>query len=345
MSKLFIPLFLVIAFSCCNRDKTNVNLQDVDSIVIKLTEMSFEKEPPLFPRGCTVKDTMLIVFESKDKEGFLHIYSTETNRFIKKIGKKGNGQNEFLLPRLISNGKFKCDKNCILLGDVKGIYSVDISSDHCEKVLHTALPENLSLCNYILENTDSVLTINQTREYQLTFYDKYNDEVSFENYFDENLIDDDLPDFERVTQAFDAYYSANDENIMIAYKNFKVIDLVSLKSKELTKRIYFPMYDSNQSKITMKRNSFSIDKDATLFFTYIYPTDSCFYALSWDADREDIENATARSTIYKISNSGEVDRIYKVDQPISSFCLDESSNIYAIGIAVNGELHIYKGKI
>ena len=345
MSKLFIPLFLIIAFSGCSSDKCNVNLQDVDSTSVKLTEISFKEEPPLFPKGCMVKDSLLIMFEPKDKDGFLHIYSTETNRFIKKLGKKGRGQNEFMLPRLLGNGKFKSDKNCILLGDINGIYSVNISSDHYEKVLHTALPEDLSQCNYILENTDNVLTVNQTGEYQLTFYDKRNDEVSFKNYFDESLIDDDLPDFDRVTQAFDAYYSANDENIMIAYKNFKVIDLVSLKSKELTKRIYFPMYDSNQSKISVKNGNVSMDKGAKLFFTYIYPTDNCFYALSWDADREEIENATARSTIYKISNSGEIDRIYKIDQPISSFCLDQSGNIYAIGIAVNGELHIYRGKM
>ena len=327
----------------CTHDKTNVIIRNEQNL--SMQEIKFSNEAsPLFPRGCLIQDSLLIVFEPKDKAGFLHIYNKNDYSLIRKIGHIGDGPNEFVRPRFMVNINTQTD-NKILIGDINGLFSLDISLDSVVKNKEIIFPANLETYNYVLQNSNDTLIVNQTREHQLSVYDKKNDKLLFKDYYDKELLDRTVSEFANVNIVFDAYYTSNNNLIMIAYKNFKIIDLISKKTLELVKRIYFPEYDYNQYCFSKEGNQPKLSKNSKLFFTYAYPSKNGFYVLSLESERSSIENGIARPIIYEILNDGTINNIYKLDQTISSFCVDKDS-IYGIGLSdLDEELCIFKGNI
>ena len=286
----------------------------------------------------------MVVYEPKDKQGFLYIYNNLNKSFIRKIGRKGEAPNEFVRPRFIMNNSTLGKQN-LLIGDINGLYSLDITSDSAQKKGSTIFPANLETYNYVLHNSLDTLIVNQTRDHQLTIYNKKEDRISFKDYYDKELLDRTVSEFANVNIVFDAYYTSNNNLIMIAYKNFKIIDLISKKTLELVKRIYFPGYDYNQYCFSKEGNQPKLSKNSKLFFTYAYPSKNGFYVLSLESERSSIENGIAKPIIYEILNDGTINNIYKLDQTISSFCVDKDS-IYGIGLSdLDEELCIFKGNI
>ncbi len=342
MKKILISILLMISISCTH-DKTNVIIKNEQNL--SMQEIKFSNEAsPLFPRGCLIKDSLLIVFEPKDKVGFLHIYNKNDYSFIRKIGHKGDGPNEFVRPRFMVNINTQTD-NKILIGDIDGLFSLDISSDSIVKNKEIIFPANLETYNYVLQNSNDTLIVNQTREHQLSVYDKKNDKLLFKDYYDEDLLNGNFSDFAKVNIIYDAYFTSNEDFILISYKHFKVIDLISKETLKLVNRIYFPGYNSNQLFFTKKNEHVTIDNDSKLFFTYAYPTNNGFFVLSLDAKRSEIEEGNATPIIYEISNKGMINSIYNLDKAISNFIIEENA-IYAIGLSdESGELGLFKGDI
>ena len=345
---LFTLFFLLFTFSSCTEKKEVLTLEHVKVSKLQLEETPFDI-PSLFPKGCCIKDSFLVIFDPKDKDGFLYIYNKEKKTLLNKYGIIGEGPNDFKNPRFLFNDNLQISKNTLLIGDVTSLYSVNIdsifSSSKKAHYIQTEIPENLRLYNYVLQDNDSMLIVNQTRDHQLTFYNKLTHTIELKNYFEKNRYLKDASDFCHVMQIYDAYYSSNKERIVIAYKNWKQIDIISTSGK-LIKHIYFPNYDYNKSKMSLDRKSLQIEDDAHMFFSFIYPTNDYFYALCWNNTRTNIKQGSAKTSIYKFNWEGELKDIFQLDKAISYFCIDSSNILYAIGVSEdNLDLNIYSSII
>ena len=115
-SEKYLLLVLMVLLVSCTKDKNAiVNLDKIPIREIHLEKMNLE-DAPLFPRGCCLVDSSLVLFDSKDKDGFLSIYNLE-GQLLGKYGTKGNGPNDFVQPKFISNGKFITANRNMHIGD------------------------------------------------------------------------------------------------------------------------------------------------------------------------------------------------------------------------------------
>lgn len=330
----------IIAISCKD-SKEVINLTQIpeSSISLQKSELDFQT---LFPKEGCVRDSFLILFDPKDKDGFLHIYNKNDGTFLTKYGTKGEGPNDFINPRPMFNKNIRTSDKEIQIGDVDAVYCLDIESmiHHIDepKKIAIKIPDELRLYNYVLHNSDSLLIVNQTRDYQLTFYNKQNTSLELKNYFNMNRVSKEASNFCNVMQVYDAYYSSNNRTIAIAYKNWKQIDLISLNG-ELIKQLYFPNFNSNANEMSFKNGSFELSENAQMYFSYIFPEKDYFYALCWEDTRANIKKGLATPSIYKINWDGEVKHIYHLDKEISYFCID-FNKLYAVGVSSKDDLDL-----
>lgn len=350
MRRYSLLLFaLSVLFNSCVDKKEIVSLAHVESSSLELKEIRFDVSP-LFPKGCCVRDSFLVIFEPQDKEGILHVYHKEKGVFLKKYGRIGEGPDDFTNPCFLFNNNLCTSQSTLLIGDVAGVYSVAIDSifNTSETIhrLQTKMPDDLRLYNYVLQNNDSMLVVNQTRDCQLTFYNKRTHTTKFKKYFEKTGNLKDASDFCHAMQIYDAYYSSNADRIVVAYKNWKQIDLISA-SGDLIKHVYLPDYDYNKTRMSLDEGHLRIEDDAHLFFSFVYPAADYFYALCWDDTKTNIKQGRAKTSIYKFDWEGELKEIFQLDKAISYFCIDDASNVlYAVGISEDDlELTVYSSPI
>lgn len=340
-------LFLTTLFVSCASDKhETISLEEVQTHEMHLKKMSLE-DAPLFPKGCCLIDSILVIYDQKEKNGFLYIYDLN-GQLLGKYGTRGNGPNDFIQPRFVSNGKLVTSNREIYIGDINAVYALNIDSALAsvkkENLPYTEIPEILSLYNYVLQNTNTMLVVQQTRDRQLTFYNKKTHEIDLKNYFKRLPSLSTASDLCYVMQVYDAYYSSNEETMVIAYKNRKQIDILS-SSGDLLNRIYFPGYDYNDSRMTLKNRNLVLADDAKMFFSFVFTTSDFYYFLCWDDTRKNIKSGKANSKIYKTDKFGNVLEIIQMDKSISYFCLNQS-RLYAIGVSEeNLDLEIYYADI
>lgn len=185
--KSSILLLLAIGgfLSCSDSKHETIDLKNVPTLEVRLDKMDLENSP-LYPKGCCAVDSFLVIFDPKDRDGFLSIYSG--SNLLGKYGTIGEGPDDFINPRFISNGKTICTSRDIQVGDIHGIYTLNVDSALAcvakSKLPRTEIPDDLYLYNYILQNTDSMLVIQQTSDFQLSFYNKNNAQLIGKNYFE-----------------------------------------------------------------------------------------------------------------------------------------------------------------
>lgn len=340
---MIIILLILLSLSSCTDKKDILTLDGVEETTVYLNEITFN-EPSFFPKGCIATDSFLIVFSPKDKEGFIYIYDKEKKNLLAKYGRIGEGPNDFKNPRFLPNKTLLSSDNVLLVDDVTDLYEISIDSILNTKdytpVSILKIPDNLMLYNSIIHNSDSMLVLNQTGEHQLTFYDRQTKKVERKNYFKKLKYSSNISDLSYVMQVYDACYSSNNENFVIAYKNWKQIDIISTTG-DLLKQIYFADYDFNKNKMSFNEG-FRLNENAKLFFTFIYPTKKSFYALCWENTKNNIKQGIARTDIYKFNWDGELKEIFHLNKSISYFCIDKSNRLYAIGISEdNLDLNIF----
>lgn len=346
MKNIYCLFLIVLLVSCTKEKNTIVNLDKIQTREIHLEKMTLE-DAPLFPRGCCLVDSSLVLFDSKDKDGFLSIYNLE-GQLLGKYGTKGNGPNDFIHPKFISNGKFITANRNMYIGDINAVYTLNIDAalvdTRKEELPYTEIPEKLSMYNYILQNTNILLVVQQTGDKQLAFYDKETCRTDFKNYFEKIPSLNNASDLCYVMQIYDAYYSSNDTTMAIAYKNRKQIDILSL-SGDLINRVYFPDYDYNDARMSLRNGNLYLSEDAKMFFSFVFATVDSYYFLCWDDTRENIKAGKAKTKIYKTDSYGNIQEIMQLDKSVSYFCLNQS-HLYAIGISEeNLDLEVYYADI
>ena len=234
------------------------------------------------------------------------------------------------------------------IGDINAVYTLNIDAalvdTRKEELPYTEIPEKLSMYNYILQNTNILLVVQQTGDKQLAFYDKETCRTDFKNYFEKIPSLNNASDLCYAMQIYDAYYSSNDTTMAIAYKNRKQIDILSL-SGDLINRVYFPDYDYNDARMSLRNGNLYLSEDAKMFFSFVFATVDSYYFLCWDDTRENIKAGKAKTKIYKTDSYGNIQEIMQLDKSVSYFCLNQS-HLYAIGISEeNLDLEVYYADI
>ena len=348
MKRIALYIFVFIGILSCTEKKSKkklMKIEDIKTFNIKSTEIELN-EMPMFPKGCRVIDSTLILFEPKLTDGFLSLYSLKSNTLIKRFGEIGNGPCDFINPRFFQNYQFKNDEKSFLIADSKYFYKLNIDSiitgyNNCKNSIIEYVPAEMKGYNYILNLSDTYITANVTGNSQVEQFNLLNKERKSMNYYPK-LSGLDINDLAYSTQIYDAYYTSNNENIIIAYKHLKQIDILSLNG-DYIKSIYFLDFDINLNKIR-KIDDYNVkfEDNSLFFYSYIFTTDSYFYALCWNSTKNEIKENKAIPEIQIFNQRGEIINILKPDIAISYFCVDEKeSKIYAIGMSSDEDLKVY----
>ena len=234
------------------------------------------------------------------------------------------------------------------MGDETGIYTLDlktmIQGTIKQELPVIDLPEELRLYNYLIRLDEDNIVVNQTGEEQRSFFNRQTKKIERKKYFERISSFSNVSDFCYAMQIFDAYYTSGKEQILIAYKNRKQIDLVSFEG-EIIKRIYFPDYDYNTSKLHIEKNNIKYDLNARLFFSFVYTEHDYFYALCQNETRNNIKSGKCRTQVYKLDWEGNIKEVFSFNKCISYFCINDSI-LYAIGINEDDlELDVFYAKL
>ncbi len=333
--------------ACIKKTDSRVILDPdkIESFNLISEEIEFD-EMPMFPKGCKVVDSILILFEPNLNDGFLSLYSLNSNQLIKRFGILGDGPCDFINPRFFQNYQFDSDKRSLFVADSKYFYNLNVDSiiagyDNCENTKIDYVPAELKGFNYILKLSDTSIIANITGDYQINKFNILNKETETLSYYSK-LPGLDVNDFVYATQIYDGYYTSNDKYIIIGYKNFKQIDILSSEGNFI-KSIYFSDFDRNLGSIRKKDNAnIEFRKRSEFFYSYIFVGESNFYALCWNSSKENIKKNIAIPEIQVFNENGEIINILKPNIPISYFSVDEfNSKIYAIGMSEEEDLRVY----
>lgn len=343
---IYIIVIIICLFSCSKKSKqTNtIAVKNIDTYDMLFVEMKFD-ELVMFPKGCKVIDSVLIVFEPKLNDGFLSFYSLNSKKLIKRFGVIGDGPCDFINPRFFQNYNFSDDEKSFLLGDTKYLYKLSLDSillgySNCENSIIKFIPFDAKGYNYVLHFSDSNLVVNVTGINQIEEFNQSITEKKSRKYYNK-IRGLNISDFVYSTQVYDGYYASYNDKTIIAYKNFKQIDLIYSDGK--IKNLRFPNFDSNVDKINkVNEKNVSFADNSLYFYSYVFTTSDYFFALCWNASRKEIKENKTHPEIHIFDWDGKLISILKPNIAISYFCVDmENSKIFAIGVTPDDEFGIY----
>lgn len=227
----FLCCFLVF-LACSDVKQEKVNLSEVRVQKGISHKIDFDNEP-LYPKGCLLIDSLLVVYDSDLEENFIKMYDINSNKLVKETGRIGGGPCDFSEVRFLVEYRLSTPYRTFALGDTNNLYAVNVDSllggcKKCENRIVEKIPRQLLGYNYILKNNDSLIIANLTGENQLVFYDKKTGSVRGENYYVPNPKIN-LSKFNLTNNVYGACFASKSDTIAIAYNNLKQIDFVTSK--------------------------------------------------------------------------------------------------------------------
>jgi hypothetical protein len=336
-----VAMVLLVVSSC--NSKQNATIEYVNDNEVGVREIKVQKleldEQPLMPTSLCFVDTFLIICEDEEqiKTDFISVYTN--NRLQKKFGKLGGGPTDMTVPMNLSDGK--CEKQYLAIGSAASIIKYNIENlvnNDTLTCITESLPEEMSMCNSLIYDSDTLTITSCSGENRLTFYDKRNRETKGYSYFDKDFFSKrKISKFIYNMQVFPAICGCNNGNVLIAYTMQKSLDIVS-KNGNLKKRIRFNNYDNNKTKIRLDNGGNLInvfyDEDASYYFCSSCVTDDAFFAISQEEFM-----SSSRSIIYKFDWDGNLLMKYYCNKVINAAVVNNGI-IYSITESDDGEYEI-----
>lgn len=172
----------------------------------------------------------------KAQNDIFRIY--DGTKIVSKFGTQGNGPEDFILPMLNSDGRNETNGFSVI---DHGTYKHITLENGKVTISNNEIPQDFLLANTILQYNDSVITVYATSDYQIQYYDRTKDTTERVNYFDKSNGYEQVADWNCIMTPFRASFSYTSKYAIIAYQNFKKIDIVSLEDRksrqELVSRI------------------------------------------------------------------------------------------------------------
>lgn len=346
MKKIGLIICIAVSFfvQSCNSGNNNV-VEYVNDDVVEVKDVELHKlnldVKPLVPTALCFVDSFLVVCENgnKLKTNFISVYSGNT--LLKKFGQLGRGPVDMIAPMYLSDGK--CEKRYFTVASASSIMKFDVEylvSNDSLICITENLPEEVSLCNGMLYDSDTLSIMNCTGDNQITFFDKRtNESKGYSSFDNEFLSNGSVTNFIYNIQVFPAVSGCNNGNILIAYTMQKSLDVVSFDGN-LKKRIRFNNYDSNKSKIRLDAGNGSLvnvfyDEDATYYFSSSCVTNDAFYALC----QEEYKSSTSRTILYKFDWNGNLLMKYRFNTVFMRAVINNGT-IYSIAKSDEGEYEV-----
>ena len=352
--KRIMPIILFVLMLFLTNCFTNVNSSsvssattfvddiDIDTMYVELHRLDLE-EQPLYPMSVFFAGENLVVLEStgKAKTDLFKIYHNQ--KLVSKFGTIGQGADDFKHPFLYDQGKF--EDSCFWIEDMDKFVQINVDADGNvidKKVVN--FPDEMVPVNQVAYYRDSVCAYRKTDEYQLSFFDMASKQRSGYNFYEKPKGAEDVSDFYLNMNLFRCAYGSCGDNIVVAYNNFKIIDIISAKKQKLVKKLYFKGYDANP--IIKDGDVALYDFNFLFFFDFVIANDDYFYVRSWDSPFLEIDlHNIGVPKIYKIDYEGNIQKLYVLKQRIRSFTI-KGNEIYAICLDPDEqEWMIYKGEL
>lgn len=342
---LVLEIFLTNCSTSINSSSVSsatsfVDDTDIDTINVELSRFVLD-ESPLCPMSCFFAGDNFVVQEDigKQKTDLFKIYHNQ--KLISKFGAIGQSVDEFKYPFLYDQSIF--EDSSFWVGDLDKFVQIFLTTDGIvahKKVVN--FPDEIVPVNQIVGYKDSVISFRRTDEYQLSFYDMLSKQLIGYNFFEKPMAIDNVDDFVLNMNLFRCSYGFYNDYIVLAYNNFKIIDIVSASQQKLLKKLYFKGYDANP--IILDGDVALYDLNFVFFFDFVIADVDGFYVRSWDSPFIEIDKYdTGVPKIYKINYEGQIQKLYVLNQRIRSFTIKDNK-LYAICLDPNEqEWVIYKG--
>src|SRR5574344_972758 len=326
---------LLFCVGCSNNDHFDVTVYNVEPInTLPITELKthnidFGDTVIINPESIWVEDTLLIMFTS-DKQNFVRVYSLVNNELIAKYGFIGRGPGEYLITdrlryeiidinRLIVDKEYKPES-----------YSVDEGLKAIDFFATNGSREDLIYCSGSCDD-------------QLCFQNLKNNKIKPFNCFPD-IKGVNISNFIAHTNVFKSSMTKRGDSLFIAYYYYPIIDIVSLKTKKVS-RIQHPVdYRYNSVKIIDDINA--VVNDPFLCNMSSYTTGTYIYTLYYGDEMKNVENMSCLPQILKYNYDGELVSRFKIDCIATKFCVsDDDKNIYLLSYDEEFNPSIVKAEI
>lgn len=330
---LFLLGILVFCTGCSNNDHSDVTVYNVEPINnLPITELQthnldFVDTVIINPESIWVEDTLLIMFTS-DKQNFFRVYSLLNNELIANYGFIGRGPGEFLYPQVFKNAPGE-----YLITDRLRYEIIDINRlivDKEYKPESYSVDEGLKAIDFFAtnESREDVIYCSGSCDNQLCFQNLKSNKIKPFNCFPD-IKGVKISNFIAHTNVFKSSMTKSGDSLFIAYYYYPIIDIVSLKTKKVS-RIQHPVdYRYNSVKIIDDINA--VVNDPFLCNISSYTTVNYIYTLYYGDEMKNVENMSCMPQILKYNYDGELVSRFKIDCIATKFCVsDDDKNIYLL---------------
>lgn len=339
---------LLFCVGCSNNDHSDVTVYNVEPInnlpitEIKTHNIDFGDTVIINPESIWVEDTLLIMFTS-DKQNFLRVYSLVNNELIAKYGFIGRGPGEFLYPQIFKNAPGE-----YLITDRLRYEIIDINRlivDKEYKPESYSVDEGLKAIDFFATNgsREDLIYCSGSCDDQLCFQNLKNNKIKPFNCFPD-IKGVNISNFIAHTNVFKSSMTKRGDSLFIAYYYYPIIDIVSLKTKKVS-RIQHPVdYRYNSVKIIDDINA--VVNDPFLCNMSSYTTGTYIYTLYYGDEMKNVENMSCLPQILKYNYDGELVSRFKIDCIATKFCVsDDDKNIYLLSYDEEFNPSIVKAEI
>ena len=280
----------------------------------------------LAPRQIFDTRDHFVIFDDNKNDHFLKYFSKATGGLDFKFGIRGNGPNEFIMPRIIPSGEgigvLALNKFVFLRVEGQELIKKEKKIRNREKVTGANclffLDDSRVLYTKSSESQFHVLDDRSGREsavdaYPLPYENKY------PRYFVNNVV-------------FDAHYSyhENEDFIFAAYKHVPVVSLIPVPEFQDPLHVYLNTGDKNE--IVRKDNHWIYD-DPIYYYTFTDVSSGFCYALFQHADKSALRENKQKSEIHVFDFQGKMVRRLGFDIPIYHFAASgDDTELYALSL-------------
>lgn len=327
----------VVLVACqSGRQEDFYGLRDVQTVSLKSKSMGLA-DSLLAPRKVFVLGSDLAVFEDKDKDGFLHFFTTD-GAHIKNIGRLGNAPDEYISPNVFKNGDY------LLVVSMNGEYSsIQIDGEKIQlSSVRSIENKGISMgMNFFAKTADGIVLEGTSTEDMLTFIsDK--DEKTVVNPFPIDNIPNEIDPFYKKSIIAPCSYaiSYSLDTLFMSFKYYPVNCVVSISDKKV---LFNKMRDAESGNIFRIKNGVPYYDNPNVFYTYSASSKNYFYALFQNADRDHMRKSGC-SEIHVFRKDGAFLKRYILDRRIYHFDVNkEGTAIYALGIneELLSEIYVY----
>ncbi len=322
MKKLLVLVLLMYVLSSCT--KHNDKLQIIYSKLFDYPKIELKAQPVILSQELmypyqfwVYRSDLLMVYEIKDEEGFLHFYDLKSGEFKGKFGKYGRGKTEFLLPKIRIKGDsvfvISYNRNCkFSFQDVLGSLTFPVTDITVSKF------DTDADSKWVMNDTLALL---EFYRYPFQLYFLRDSILEGFNMYPDFHKEELSPSMLKQLYSFHCDVTADHRHIILNYNEHPVVDFIRFPEMTTVRHILDVGYKNSYKA---KYGNVVFD-DPRRFYTFSCFADSLDYILFQNSTYLERDNELGRTEIHAFDMNGKLVRRYSLDHYITNFTIDPSS--------------------